>query len=73
MKKNTWNWEQEQMNSFRCVETIPTQEPVLQYPDFTKPFVLVGVGAILSQGKIGHNKPISFASRTLNKAEQIIP
>jgi hypothetical protein len=28
------------------------------------------VGAILSQGKIGHDKPICFASRTLNKAEQ---
>ena len=52
------------------------REPVLQYPDFTKPFVLTtdasgfAVGAILSQGKIGQGKPIAFASRTLNQAEQ---
>jgi hypothetical protein len=43
--------------------TILTQEPVLQYADFTKPFLLTcdasgyAVGAILSQGKIGHDKP----------------
>ena len=64
------------MDSFRCLQTILTQEPTLQYPDFTKPFVLTcdasefAVGAILSQGKIGHDKPIAFASRTLNKAKQ---
>ena len=52
------------------------QEAVLQYPDFTKPFVLTtdasgfAVGAILSQGKIVQDKPIAFASRTLNQAEQ---
>jgi len=52
------------------------REPVLQYPDFTKPFVLttdasgIAVGAILSQGKIGQNKTIAFTSRTLNQAEQ---
>ena len=60
------------------MQTILTQEPVLQYPDFTKPLVHVlttdasgfAIGAILSQGKIGQDKPIAFASRTLNQAEQ---
>ena len=48
------------------------REPVLQHPDFTKPFVPTtdasgfAVGAILRQGKIGQDKPIAFASRTLN-------
>ena len=28
------------------------------------------IGAILSQGKLGQDKPIAYASRTLNKNEQ---
>jgi hypothetical protein len=53
-----------------------TLAPVLQYPDFTKPFVLTtdasrfAVGKILSQGKICQDKPISLASRILKQAEQ---
>jgi len=52
------------------------QVPILQYSDFTKPFVLTtdasefAVGAILSQGKIGEDKPVAFPSRTLNQTEQ---
>jgi len=53
-----------------------TRKPIFQYPDFTKPFILTtdssgfAADAILSQGKIGQDKPIAFASRTLNPAEQ---
>jgi hypothetical protein len=68
--------EQEHIESFHLLQTALTQEPVLQYPDFTKPFILTthasgfAVGAILSQGNIGQDKPIAFASRTFNSAEQ---
>lgn len=50
--------------------------PVLQYPDFTKGFVLTtdasqnAIGCVLSQGKIGQDLPIAYASRALNKAER---
>lgn len=54
-----------------------TKEPILAYPDFTKPFILetdasnVGLGAKLSQiGDDGKEHPISYASRTLQKAEK---
>ena len=53
-----------------------TNEPLLQYPDFTKPFVLTtdasneALGAILSQGPIGRDLPIAYASRTLINAEK---
>ena len=30
----------------------------------------MALGCILSQGKIGEDKPIAYASRTLNPAEQ---
>jgi hypothetical protein len=75
-KNNQWQWEKEQIDSFHLLQTILTEQPILQYPDFTKLFVLTtdasgfAVGAILSQGKIGQDKPTSFASRTLNKDEQ---
>jgi len=74
-KGQKWRWEQEQIESFHLLQDALTREPVLSYPDFNKQFVLTcdassfAVGAILSQGKIGHDKPISFASRTLNRAE----
>jgi hypothetical protein len=51
-------------NNFHLLQTALTQEPALQYPDFTKPFVLTtdasgfAVGAILSQGIIGQDKPL---------------
>jgi hypothetical protein len=51
-------------------------KPILQYPDFTREFVLTtnasneGLGAILSQGEIGKDLPIAYVSRDLNKAER---
>ena len=50
---------------------------VLSYPDWNKHFILTTnasnetIGAILSQGTIGKDKPLAFASRTLNKKEII--
>lgn len=64
------------VNAFEHCRNILTSSDILQYPDFEKPFVLTtdasnyAVGAVLSQGKIGSDKPIAFASRTLNKSEE---
>jgi hypothetical protein len=75
-KDQHWHWGQDQIDSFHLLQTVLTQEPVLQYPDFTKPFVLTtdasgfALGAMLRQGKICEDKPIAFVSRMLNKAEQ---
>lgn len=52
-----------------------TNSPLLQYPNFNKEFVLTtdasnfAIGGILSQGEVGHDLPVAYASRTLNKSE----
>ena len=69
-------WETEQELAFQKLKDKLVSKPILQYPDFTKDFILTtdasneGLGAILSQGEIGKDLPISFASRNLNKAER---
>lgn len=56
-------------------EKLLCNEPILQYPDFERPFVLTtdasnfAIRAILSQGKVDNDLPIAYASRTLNSAE----
>jgi hypothetical protein len=51
-------------------------KPIFQYPDFTREFVSTtcasneGLGAILSQGEIGKDLLIAYASRNINKAER---
>lgn len=63
------------ISAFQTCKNLLINSPILQYPDFTKPFILttdasnVALGAILSQGAIGSDKPIAFASRTLNESE----
>jgi len=50
--------------------------PVLAYPNFELPFILttdaskMAIGAILSQVQDGKERPIAYASRQLNTAEQ---
>ena len=54
-----------------------TTDPVLAYPDYTKPFILEtdaslkGLGAVLSQkGKDGEVRVIAYASRSLRPSER---
>jgi hypothetical protein len=74
-KENEWKWGEQEQASFDLLKFKLTNTPLLQYPDFNKPFILTtdasgyAIGAILSQGKLGQDKPIAYASRTLNSAE----
>ena len=79
-KKNvpyTWNGKTEM--AFVTLKSLLTTEPLLQHPDFTRTFVLTtdasndAIGAILSQGPVGKDLPIAYASRTLNNAERNCP
>lgn len=64
------------IKSFEKCKELLVNAPLLQYPDFKNPFVLTtdasdfAIGAVLSQGPIGSDKPIAYASRTLNDSEK---
>ena len=75
-KDQAYRWTAQEQEAFEILKEKLTTAPILQYPDFTKPFVLTtdasgkAIGAVLSQGKIGQDLPIAYASRILNKAEE---
>jgi hypothetical protein len=74
-KENEWKWMEQEQASSELLKFKLTSTRVLKYPDFSKPFILTtdasgyATRAILSQGKLGQEKPVAYASRTLNKAE----
>ena len=67
---------EEFVKAFEKLKNILSGNDILQYPNFDKPFVLTtdasnhAIGAVLSQGPIGSDRPVAFASRTLNKSEE---
>jgi hypothetical protein len=71
-----FEWLDDQENSFQKLKQKLMSQPILQYPDFTREFILAtdasneAIGAVLSQGQIGKDLPIAYASRNLNKAEK---
>jgi transposase InsO family protein len=77
LKKDVnFQWTEIEDKCFDYLKKILITEPILQYPDFNREFVLrtdasnFALGAVLSQGEIGSDLPIAYASRTLNASEQ---
>jgi hypothetical protein len=80
LKKNTpYVWDDKTEKAFVTLKKLLMTEPLLQYHDFTKPFVLTTyasndtIGAVISQGPTGNDLPIAYMSRTLNNAERNYP
>ena len=76
LKKNQdFKWTNKEQEAFEKFKEILSTQPILQYPDFNSEFVLTtdasnfAIGAVLSQGEIGKDLPIAYASRTLNESE----
>jgi hypothetical protein len=69
-------WEENQKIAFHTLKQKLMSRPILQYPDFSREFILTtdasndGTGAVLSQGQIGKDLPIAYASRSFNKSEK---
>lgn len=75
-KNNKFMWENAQQEAFEKLKSELENFTILQYPDYTKQFVITtdasghGIGAVLSQEINGKDLPIQFISRTLNRAEK---
>ena len=69
-------WGNEQSAAFCSLRDALCSQPILQYPDFTRPFLVTtdasgyAIGGILSQGTVGSDLPIAYTSRLLNNAEK---
>lgn len=80
LRKNAkFVWTQECQSAFEKLKTFITEAPILIYPDFTKPFLVLtdasgkGLGAILAQVIDEKEHPIAYISRSLKPAEQNYP
>lgn len=77
-KNIKFNWDKNCQKSFETLKQCIMSPPVLQYPDLSdkNQFIVqtdasgYAIGAILSNSD---NRPVAFASRTLNKAEKNYP
>jgi hypothetical protein len=71
----SFEWTEGLENAFQHLKSKLISRPILQYPDFSKEFVLTtdasnrGLGAVLSQGPVWKDLPVAYASRSLNSAE----
>ena len=69
-------WDEKTEQAFNELKDRLCNPPVLAFPDFAQPFIITtdasnyGISAILSQGKIGEDIPIAYASRMLRAAEK---
>ena len=77
-KKNArFEWNEDCQVAFERLKLELTTAPMLQYPDFTSPFVVdtdasnVSLGAVLSNVIDGDERPLVFASRVLSKTESM--
>ena len=80
LKKDVkFHWTPFHAESFEELKRRLTSAPVLVHPDYTQDFILTtdasdnAIGGVLSQGKIGEDRPIAYASRRLNPAEKRYP
>jgi hypothetical protein len=77
-KQTVWNWDEEAQTAFENLKTCMASEPVLAFPDFSRPFIIstdasgFAISCILKQ--LGADDPdehvIQFGSKALNKAQR---
>ena len=74
-KDANFGWTEAQENAFQHLKSKLISRPILQYPNFSKEFILTtdasnsGLGAMLSQRPVGKDLPVAYASRSLNNTK----
>ena len=74
-KDTPFEWTDTVYTSFNTLKEALCTAPVLKFLDMNKPFVITtdapgyAVGGILSQGKIGNDRPVAYTSRVLRGPE----
>ena len=74
-KSARFEWTSEQEQAFNTLKNCLCEQPILQFPNFEKPFNVTtdasnfAIGAVLSQGDYPKDLPVAYASRCLNSAE----
>lgn len=74
-KSEPFIWSSECNKSFEKLKILLKSPPVLAYPDWSKEFIVTvdssifACGGVLSQLIDGHDKPISYISKTYKKGE----
>ena len=72
-------WTGECQEAFDVLKHHMTSAPILGFADYSLPFILqtdasgTGLGVVLSQIQDGHERVISYGSRSLNQAESRYP
>jgi hypothetical protein len=75
-KDKKFEWDEQCQSAFEELKGKLSSTPVLAYPDFKLPYILptdaskIAVAAVLSQVQDGLERPLAFASRQINSAEQ---
>lgn len=76
-KKKQFSFTAEALSAFDNLKSKLSEAPILQSPDFSKPFFIhcdacrTGVGGVLVQvSEEGDEMPIAYVSKKLNKAQQ---
>lgn len=71
-----WSWSEKHEKSFQKVKQLLCKAPILEFYDVNKDVILscdasdYGIGCVLSHITDGNEKPIAYASRTMNKSER---
>jgi hypothetical protein len=74
-KDGKFVWTETQKNVFQHLKYKLISRPILQYPDFSKEFILTTdasnseLGAVLSRGSVAKDLPVAYASRSYNNAK----